>query len=257
MIRIQSSYSIIKKNSICQEDNKVSLIETKFEFIPEVEQIEETICDKEEEVEIDLDEIKEKIRKSLYLEMENERNQIINDARIEADKVKLESRKLGYKSGYQEGYKLGYKEAMDKAKIEGQIIKDNALKLIQESEVHVEEYIEENQKRIIELSVDMAESIVNQTIDSSSEDILMLIKPILQNYDKKDNIIITCHPNKYLYVKKHLGGLEDICPNARFVIMEDANLEENGCTIENEHQLVDLQIKNQIKSILEEVMNLE
>lgn len=256
MIKIQLSYRIIKKGNVSDLEKTIPLTETKFNFI-EKDDLKDEIIQESKEPEIDLEAIREKIRESIYLEIEEEKNKILNDAKIEGDKIKLGSRKQGYQVGHKEGYRAGYEEAINKAKDEAELIKANALNLIKQSKNHVVEYIEENQEKLIKLAVHMAESIVHHTIDESSDNILMLVKPILQKHEKRDNIIISCHPSNYLYVKEHLEELRDISPETRFIILKDGNLERNGCIIENEHQVIDLQIKNQIESILEEIENLE
>lgn len=256
VIKIQLSSKIIKREN-ASLGNTIPIAETEFEFIEEENLIEEPSHDMEKGVEIDLAKIKADIKESLYLEIEEERKRILNDAQIEVDKIKLESRKQGYNAGYKEGYKVGYSEGLDKSKEEGQIIKERALNLIKQSEDYVDQYLEENEAKIIELSVDMAEAIVHSTIDSSSENILMLVKPILQGYEKKDSIIITCHPNNYSHLKDQLHQLKELSPDTRFIVLEDENLEKNGCIIENEHQVIDLQIQKQIYAILEEIKNLE
>lgn len=251
------SSRIIKKGNVSNIEDKSPIIKTKFNLVKEDILIDEDLPDKGEEEKYNIDEIKENIRESLYDEIEKERNKIINNGKIEVDKIKLEARKKGYKLGYKEGHESGYKEGINKAKEEGRAIKNNAINLIKESEKHVDEYLEENKKEIINLAINIAETIVHSTIDESSEDVLMLVKPILEQYDKKDNIIITCNPENHSNIMKHLNKLESICPNAKFIILEDDSLERNGCIIENKDQVIDLQIKKQIEAILEEIKNLE
>ena len=259
MIKIPSSYKIIKKENISSiEEFKVvdTKIDTEFEDELE-EQLGDIVPDKEEKETYDLEEIKREVKKVLYKEMEEKRDNIIQQAYKKAEELKIEAKKQGFKEGHNQGYENGYKEGLRKAQDEAIVIKNNALSLIQQSEDYVSQYLDENKEKIIQLAADMAESIVHHTIETSSENIFLLIKPILQSYDKKDNIIISCNLENYDYIKENLQELKDICPGSKFVILKDNNLEKNNCIIENEHQIIDLQIKNQIKSILEEIKDLE
>ncbi len=265
MIKIQSSYRIIKKEDISGIE-EFKAVDTKYEVKreekTEVEIPEEDEKDVEEQEEkYDIEELERNIRKSIYEETELERANIINKANEMAEKIKVEARKLGFdegrKEGYEEGYKEGYREGIDRTREEAASIKEDALSLISQSEEHVSEYLAENREKIIQLAADMAESIVHHTIDTSTDNILMLIKPILQNYDKKGNIIISCNSANYDYIDKRRQELRDICPDSNIVIMKDDNLGKNDCVLENERQIIDLQIKKQIESILEEIRELE
>lgn len=259
---MQSSYRIIKKQDISGIE-EFKAVDTEYEVDKEYE-LEIEIPEEDEEgkeEKYDIEQIEREIRKSLYEETEIERANIIKEAHEMAEKLKLESRKQGfdkgYKEGYEEGYGKGYRDGIDKTKEEAELIKENALSLISQSEEHVTNYLAENRERIIQLAADMAESIVHHTIDTSTDNILMLIKPILQSYDKKDNIIISCNSANYEYIDNRRQQLRDICPDSNIVIMKDDNLEENGCVLENEKQIIDLQIRKQIESILEEIRELE
>lgn len=265
MIRIQLSYRIIKKQNTSDSEKTITLEEPKLILTEEKEEVEDlnkqASHEIEENMKIDIDKLKEDIRTTLYAELEEERKQILNDAKVEVDRIKLESRKQGYNAGHKEGqkvgYNVGYSEGLNKAKEEEAIIKGRALNLIKQSEEYVDKYLEENKEKIIKLAVDMAEVITHATIDAESDNILMLIKPILQMYDRKESVIITCNPANYKYVKGGLEELKYIAPETRFIILEDENIEKNGCIIENEHQVIDLEIRKQIEAILEEIKNLE
>lgn len=259
--RIPLSYRVLKKSSVYFSEGDTRMIDTEFDIKVEDKPIDEAPVEEREKVQeeetYDLEEIKSQIRESLYLEMEQKRAEVIDEANKKAEDIKLEAQREGFRHGHNQGYQNGYKEGLDKAKDEGKTIKENALSLIDQCEVYVSQYLEENKHKIIKLAADMAESIVGFAIDTSSDDILMLIKPILQSYDKKESIIITCNSQKYAHIKENLKELEEMCPDSKFIILKDDNLEINDCIIENEHQISDLRIKEQLKAILEEIKHME
>ena len=265
VIQILSSYKIIKGENI-NNGRGLSIVQTKVDFPDESFYIEdefldediENECQEEESREdIDVDKIKERIRSQLYREIENERSSIINKAKEEADSIKLESEQEGYKDGIRKGFLEGYDKGKEEAQKDCQGIKENAINILNQAEEHVSEYLEENQERLIRFAGDMAESIVNKSIDSSSDNILMLIKPIIQQYRKREQIIIATHPDNSQFLKGNLNRLKESNEDIKFVILEDSSLEKNGCTIENENQIIDLQIRKQIENIIEEINSLE
>ena len=254
------SYKIIKSCNISCGEVDRSFVDTKIDYSLEDDFLDEEYVEFDSSNIVNIDKIKEKVRRELFVEYENEGLELIKKAKFEAENLILVAKQKGLEEGLIKGYEEGYKKGIDAANLEGSIIKNNALELIEQAKKQVSAYISENHDNIIKLAGDMAESIVQSTIDESTENILMLIKPILQQFGKKESIIITCHPSGIAYIKSRLHELENSCPNAKLIILEDRNLEKNGCIIENENEIVDLQIKKQINSIIkkiEDVKNME
>lgn len=197
--------------------------------------------------------IKDEIEKKILSNAEKQKQKIIEAGKIEAEEFKQEYMKKGYEEGYKKGYEQGYEQSVDEAKNEAAMIRKDALDLIHRAQDEVLKYFDENKNDIINLAGDMAESIANMEIDLSQENIVSLLKPALHKFRNKENIIINCHPSNADYVRLSMYKLENICQNAKIIILEDASLEENGCTIEDEEQIMDLQIKKQIKEIFEKI----
>lgn len=255
MIKIPLSYRIIKNQNISSKED-ISPIDTKFELPPEEKpEIEEDIST------VDLEkirqEIKDEIWKSQIAEIQREKQKILTQAMEEANTIREQAQNLGYEAGFKEGTEKGYEKAIRDAQEEAEEIKNKAKELIVQSEEYIEEYLEENRKNIIQLAATMAESIVHETIDTSSEKLLLLIKPILQQFNKGKNIIITCDPENEDYLKSRLEELKSINNDVNFVVLKDSSLEKNGCIIENEQQVLDLQISKQIHNILKDIKDME
>lgn len=238
----------------------MSLIDTKIDYekssIPSVLDEEKPVVQETVSSEVETT-LREKIQRELVDEIEREKQSILQNAYEEAEKIKSEASQKGFDEGYQVGFSRGYEEGMEKAHGEGQAIRNSAINLLRQAEEEVKKYCHDNKNSIIGLAADMAEAIVHTTIDASSQNILLLIKPILEQYGKKENIILRCHPHNIDHVRMNVYQLENMCPNGKFIILEDSNLEEDGVVIEDEGQIVDLQIKTQIKSMIHEITNME
>lgn len=253
MSKIPLSYKIIKNCNVTCDQEDLSFIDTRVDMNTHERVLSLVPQEECEEDAIDIEEIKAAIHRELSIQIEKERLEILEMARKEAESLRIEAEKQGHEAGRMEGYQQGINEA----RREGITIKNNAIRIMEQAERHVSEYFIENRVKIIKLAADMAESIVHSTINTSTENIVLLIKPILQQYGKEEQIIITSHPDNIPYLKGNLHQMEELCPNARFIVLADNNLEKNGCIIENEHQIVDLQVKKQIDAILEEIKHLE
>lgn len=271
VIKIQSSYRIIKGNNIlCEGESEITIdssYDNKIDFYASSEKEE-----KHDDL-IDLESIKNEIRaglvedikRELYEKTDEQRRKIIETANEDAKNLLEEAKKQGFDKGFEEGHAKGLEQGLENgynqgildAKSEASKIKNNAIKILEDAHESVLDYFKENHDQIIRLATDMAEAIVHSTIDESSENILMLVKPILQEFGKTENIIITCHPGNLDYLKLYKYKLEEICPDTIFTILSDANLEKDGCIVENENKIIDLQIKKQIKSILESIEDID
>ena len=249
---MQLSYKIIKNKYISYDNEGVDIANVNMS-----DYIEEIIEDDEpKNFAVDdgynIEHIKSEMRKNLLLELEEERQALIEKALKEAQSLKQGIIEKGYKAGFEKGYQ----EGIHSCKVECNRMKENSISLFEDARQEVKYYFAENKDMIIRLAGDMAETITHKVIDLAKENILMLIKPIIQVFEKNENIIITCHPNNSTYLKSNIRELEISCPNTRFIILKDNNLEKNGCIIENENQIIDLQIKKQIDSIIKDIKEL-
>ncbi|OLS03773.1 FliH/SctL family protein [Tissierella creatinophila] len=250
---MESSYKIIKRNYISSSDDEF-FIDTAFEEIEEEkedidlyhEYIEETIGD-EEKLKLlnDIDQYKKRV----ISEIESERKNILEIARIQAQKQAIEIREAAKEQGYDEGYA----RAIEDAKEEASIIKEKALDLIRETKEYRDNYLRENEKNIYNLAKTMSENIIDHIIDIEDENILLLIRPVLVEYLKEEDIIITSDARGKALLQKNRSKMEELCPNTRFIFLEDKSIDKNGFVIESEEQIVDLQIKVQLQNMLKEI----
>ena len=266
MSKILSSYKIIKNDAVTYDENNLSIIDTKIKAkkIPHpiiAKEEEVTTVDIKKEVREELREellegMREEVRKVALEEAEKEKQTLIQNAYTEVEKIKAIANKEGHEKGFKVGLEQGYSEGMHKAEEESQKLKEYAVDLIKQANTEVEDYFQENNEAIIRLAGDMAEKIVHTFIDASSENIIQLIKPVIEQHRIMGNIIIRCHPENMDYVKMNLYQLENVSPEGRFIVLEDGNLEKNGIIIENEQKIVDLQIKKQIQSMIDDLKNM-
>lgn len=253
VIKIPLSYRIIKNNAIECHEEEVSVIETRSNIIS-ITNYEETVHNQEP---WDYSKEKEEIRKELMEEINRQNEKNLEEIYKEIENYKETLYNEAYEKGYQNGLGKGYEDAIEKAEEESNRLKNNGVRIIEQAQKEITEYFTENRRNIIQLSLDMAENIIHEKIDSTSQNIMLLIKPILQQFGKRESIIITCHSDNLEFVKNNISELEEICPGTKIFVLENNNLEKNGCVIENEHQIIDLQIKKQLLNMKEMIMQME
>lgn len=268
MTKIPSYYSrIIKKDYVKKKDDEVHIPdviydesyyklkeqEDKKEYKVKIEEKKIKKTEEKENIFENIEDSDEDITKKALEEINKERQRLFDKAKVEIEKIRSQVEKNsyeeGFKKGYLEGQEKGYKEAMQ--------IKVKAIELFEEAEKEVKKYIAKEEKSIIKLAVDIAESIINTEIDQSEEKILPLVKPIISNYERNKNVVITCGEDNYEILKDNLQSKGENLNGLKITVLKDKSFNKNQCVIENEYQIVDLDIKKQLKSIINEIEHME
>lgn len=247
MIPIALSYKIIK-NQYSHELGEKYLKTIDLQTHSQNEIAESENADSFENFEIEPQKnMEEEIMARLKAEIEEEKKEMLESAAAEIEIMKEKAKKRGE----EEGYTAGYKKGLEDARLEAETIKKNAIELFEDAKEKVNQYINENEERILNLAVKIAEKIANHAIENNAEGIMLLAKPVFEEYSKSENIIITCNPENLDFLKSKLKEIEKLCPNAHILILEDKNVGKNGIIIENENQIADLQIMRQLERFLE------
>lgn len=245
MIPIALSYRIIKnKNAFANEERKLETLDIEAYRVKKELKSGYEISSEDNSPEKSL---REEIRKNLLLEMENLQEAMLlkNRQEIEEERMKAleEAKKKGFEEGYMAGKEEGYEETVS--------FRNNAITMLEEAEAMARDYLEANEEKIIHLSTRIAEKIVQETVDTHEDSLMLLARPILQEYGKTENVIVTCHPGMVAFMKCQIPEIKTMCPNAHVLILQDKNLELNDIIIENENQITDLTIKKQIARFIE------
>jgi len=245
VIPIALSYRIIKnKNAFANEERKLETLDIEAYRIKRDLMSTYETSSEENNPEVIL---REEIRKNLLLEMESQREALLLKGRQEIEKEKEkaleEARRKGFEEGFMAGKEEGYEETLS--------FRNNAITMLEDAEAMSRDYLEANEEKIIHLSTRIAEKIVQETVDTHEDSLMLLARPILQEYGKTENVIVTCHPGMVAFMKCQIPEIKAMCPKAHVLILQDKNLESNDIIIENENQITDLTIKKQIARFIE------
>jgi flagellar assembly protein FliH len=177
----------------------------------------------------------------------------IKNANEEANKIKEESRHLGFEEGYKDGYSQGEERAL----LEYKTLITNASDIVKEAEKQVNDYFERQKENLVKLAGQMAEKIVNHEIDTNSETLVDMVKQVLQEYKKGGILVVYCSRKHVRKLKENTFALKKINGDIDYVILENPLLVENRITLEYENQIIDMDIATQIQSMINELLGLE
>lgn len=244
--------NIIKKEEAKKDIEHIELPETEY-ISKNKYDISEVVSKAEEEGNYDLEELRKEVLDIAHKEIDLERKKILKQANEEAELIKENT----YNETYKEAYEKGYSEGRMVGEEESQTIKKQVIRQYEDAEKYVDTYLKDNEKKIIDLSLDMAESIVNYSLEEDKENIIKMLTPILRSYDKQSNIVISCHPKRQKYLEEKMQDLENKSPGSKIILLADESLNENDVILETDYQIIDMGIKKQLESILTKINHME
>ena len=239
---MQSSYSLIKRNSVLANETKKT-ITTNFKISRDKEKEEE----EEENVEtsqVSYDEAKriiedyKEISKKITEKANKEKERILIEATVKAEEIEKEAYEKGYAQGISNGENDGKKEALDtflpKAEREAEEIRKEAEEILMNAQGNYEKYLESKKEEIISLAINIAEQILNREV-SRDDGIDNLVEEALKLSRGQENIIIRCNP---LYEKE----LKEKIPvwkisyniQGEIFIMIDKKIEKGNAIVEKQ-----------------------
>ena len=210
-----------------------------------------------QELEVEIENAR-KIHGEVIQNTEIEKSNIIQRAIEEANNIKKQAYEEGHSQGLQNGYEDGYKEAYEenikKAKLESQRIIQEATDILIDSKQKVTEYIKNNRKQIIELSITIAEKVLKDKfndVDSMNK----IIDYAIREYETKENFVIKVNSiyveniNSQIYTLKN----EKFIKGEAFVI-EDDSVTQGNAIIETDKGRLIVGVDSVLEKVKEELL---
>lgn len=195
--------------------------------------------------------------KALINEAESNANHILQE--IEQAKEywenheKTEWMKQAYDSGFAEGVQTGrssgYDEWMDKI--------TQASGIVESARQEYVKHIESSEMMILELAITVAEKIIGQKLEESSEAFLSIVKRTIKEARDYREIQLHIHPVHY---KELLEQKEDLqamfMKETALIIYPDPELSEDSCLIESANGRIDASVDSQLKEMKDKLIEL-
>lgn len=160
---------------------------------------------------------------------------LVSRAQEESENIK--------KSAFEEGYRLGLEKATaDVEKLKAELSKFmNARK-------DVFEYIAPD---IMEISVDIAKTIIKKELESDPQVIINTIVDVLKTVSKNEpKVVIRVNPQSVQFIKDNIPNITyQYGIDSKINIVSDPSIEEGGCVFQTNNGIVDASIDTQIEII--------
>ncbi|MEG0549979.1 MAG: FliH/SctL family protein [Vagococcus sp.] len=214
--------------------------------------------EKQEKFSLELETIKtnylnilKKERKKFFHELLRLKEIVLKDADEEGKIVKENAYKIGLKEGQLDGFETGKVDGYQAGLLEAESLKENALSLIEQAKEAMDLYQKEKQDDFIRAAALMAENIINQEISMSDDQLKLLLQPVLNKVEKSDNFITIFVTKEQLEnTNDYMENMKQQFPDLKFAVLVDESLEKNGCIIETNYEVIDLQVKKQLEAMI-------
>ena len=148
-------------------------------------------------------------------------------------------------------------QLLEEAQKKCEEILEEALKIKEDAVLDYKETIRAAEKEVVELSIDIAEKIINTEVNKSDDYIINIIKDAMERVVSKDEVILKLCPEDYITVtsnKKYwmtkIKGLGEI------TIEEDSSMEPGDCMIDTPYGTMDAGMKVRMDKIQKAIMDL-
>jgi len=256
--KIQTDYVIKKKEPVYfDSEGNIALKDHDEENIIITEHQKLKMREFNKEIEIAKSHLKKvfkRERDKFFSELRLIKEQVIEQAKLEGEELKKEAYQEGLKEGQIDGYESGLENGYQAGEEKANHLKENSLKVIKQAEEQMTRYKKENQHEFIELAAEMAEMILGKELSQSEMELQILLEPVLNRLDKNDNFItIFVRKENQEQTSNYMNELKECYPEMKFAVIVDDALEKNGCVIETNYELIDLQLKKQLDLMVKEL----
>ncbi|MBP1042047.1 hypothetical protein I6N95_13580 [Vagococcus sp. BWB3-3] len=188
---------------------------------------------------------------SFLTELNTLKRRVLDQAQVDGEGLKQlaheEGLRIGQEDGYQSGYESGYQAGIESVAQ----LKEQAISLFKAAEQSVFEYQKEKQSELLQLAVSMAKNIIHQEIAQSSDQLYLLLGPLLNQINKMDNFItIFVGKNRQEVVQQKMEELRKEQPVMKYAVLVDESLPLDGCVIETDYEVLDLGIQQQLEAMI-------
>ncbi len=168
----------------------------------------------------------------------------MEDARREAVEIKREARE----SGFQEGRK----EALAKATVEANAIKEQARSVLRQAEEIRRQTFDSLEDEIIILANDMAGKILFAELRQNPEIIMGVAREAVEMLKNRDEVVLYVNPSETAIIEKRVDELKTLLPpKAVLHIISDAGVSPGGVVAETRHGRVDANIGTRWQALMQ------
>lgn len=240
-----SSRSKVLKGT-CLNPKPVLVGENRVEYLPDgigsreelLQQAQETLRQAQKE--------KEAILSSALAEKER----ILNEARSEREEIHRRAYEEAYEQGMQKGLREGTQQGKQEILTAQVPLGERLRSIVGAAEESFARVCAECEDEMIDLIACMAEKVIHQEIDRSSDIVLNVIRETIARSADRREVLLRLHPDDVEIVREHQEALSAEFTEMRTLQLEaDSRVSRGGCLLETSTGCVDGRLEAQLSEI--------
>jgi len=184
-----------------------------------------------EDVEREILEAKEEYEK-VMIEIENQRKNILEEAKSIEKKAYEQGYEQGLKNGYEDGFKESYEKNISKAIKESEKIKEDGYNTLLSIEGQVSSYMKENKEYILQTSIAIAEQVLREKFEETNA-MNNLLENTIREYNLKKDLILKVNP---IYSEELQKSISDMINkfdlSQKIFVVPDSNIGKGNVEIQ-------------------------
>ncbi|MTV47795.1 hypothetical protein GJ688_02200 [Heliobacillus mobilis] len=233
------------------------------QILPEIEP--EKTVDPVQLAEAEAERIMEETRLAVQdlLNMAKEQaNSILAEAHRQAEEITFlagQEAETLRRSKSEQGYQEGYRKAIEQAQSQAEAIINDAHHEVETARQAKLTYINSKEPEIVELSIQIAEKILQYEIANKPDVVLNIAMNAINKVRDMSAVVLKVHPQDYPLVQTAKPELMRLIKGLRTLTVEmDETVDRGGCIIDTSHGYVDARIEAQLEEVsrvIREVMH--
>jgi flagellar assembly protein FliH len=190
----------------------------------------------------------------LRLKANEEAQEIVGQAFLQAQAIEQKAEEQGYQAGYVQGYLDGEREAQrlltQRADDEREAYREDLKAFLLHIEAERQRAWEEIEPQVIGLVFELAQKVIKQEVTASREVALSMIKNALRRVAESGTLRIRVHASDLETVRSHREDLMSLLDGIPHIeIIEDRRVGAGGCIVETEAGNIDARIETQLQEV--------
>lgn len=244
---MQLSYSLIKKEQALSGNSRKIITNYGVDTSAKV---------KEDSIKNDYSEeicSYERMGENIILQAQRKRDEILIEAMRESQITEKEAYERGYEQGKSNGYDDGKTEALNKYIPQAKETSNNLIKeaeaVLLSAEIDYKNYLDDKRKEILELSISIAEKILNIEV-TKDDGITQIVEEAIEGSKGEENIIIKCNPIHENDIQDKIGFWKtNYSIKGEIFILVDKNISSGNAIIQKNSGKIEVGIESGLEQI--------
>jgi flagellar assembly protein FliH len=160
-----------------------------------------------------------------------------------------------HRQGYEEGYKVGVTQAEEDLHRQWETQLGEAQSIVEHAYVTKETIITEGETFLVELSVSIAEKVINKKLAKAPEMAMKLFEKALSRRNEQGVIVLCVSPTQFAFVQAAKDELIRVLDSqAELQIIPDSTIKEGSCIVRSAFGSIDARVDTQLEAIREQLL---